>query len=228
MSRPTISKAIKEFLPKKCYNCGSTQHLVYHHIVPVILGGNDTLLNIAVLCPSCHSKVHYGEKEVICHGGLVSDGIKAAQARGVHVGKPCADYANVIRLICKHSTQFNDICDEDFDMKTESEIMEMAGVKPVCYSKCKRMLVDAMNATEWPYEWEKPTVHKNRPMYKHCIEDIRSGKRKLTKIKTVNHEAEKVIEPEQSMQEVLADLRSISLISQYNIDSALAKWTKCR
>lgn len=210
MNRPTISKAIKEFLPKKCYNCGSTQHLVYHHIVPAILGGNDTLSNIAVLCPSCHSKVHYGEKGVISHGGLVSDGMKAAQKRGVHVGKPCADYDHIMQLIAKYSTQFNNINDANYELHTETEIMEIAGVKPVCYGKCKRMLVDAMNAAEWPYEWDKPTVHKNRPLYEQHIKDIRSGKRKAPKEKYVKQD--------------LSELRSISLISRYNIESGLANF----
>ena len=216
-NRPQITKAMKDDLPKKCYNCGATDNLNYHHIVPLALGGNNVLTNIAVLCGKCHWTVHHGDTdgEYIHHGELVKQGQDDAKKRGVHIGKPCADYDHVMQLIAKYSTQFNDIHDIGYELHTETEIMEMAGVKPVCYSKCKRMLVDAMNAAEWPYEWDKPTIHKNRPLYEQCIEDIRSGKRKLNP-------------PKERHEQDLADLRSISLISQYNIDSALAKWTKGR
>ena len=174
MKRHTVPAWIKDMLPKKCYNCGSTKNLVYHHIVPYCVGGNDVPNNIAVLCSTCHSLIHYGRDDVIVHGEMVKEGIKRAKARGVHVGKPCADYEKVMYLISKYSTQFNDINDSSFDMKTEREIMDMAGIKPVCYSKCKRMLKDAMKADKWPYEWKKPTICKSMPLYEQCVIKLRN------------------------------------------------------
>ena len=209
-SRPIITKAMKDDLPKECCNCGATENLTYHHIVPIIMGGNNVTSNIAVLCGKCHGFIHFDGKEIRPHGDLVKRGIKAAKERGVHVGKPCADYENVMRLICKYSTQFNDINDDGYVPYTEHEIMEMADVKPVCYAKCKRMLKEAMNSPDWPFDWEKPTVYKNRPMYEHCIEDIRSGKH---------------IHSEDKSTQDLSNLHSISLISRNKIDSALDKAT---
>lgn len=175
MGRQTVSKAIKNFLPKKCYNCGATQHLVYHHIVPVECGGNDTFLNIAVLCAECHGKVHYGNVGVICHGDLVKDGIAKARAEGRKNGRKPADYNRIMELIAKYSTQFNSVDDANYELHTETEIMEMAGVKPVCYAKCKRMLIDAMESDEWSYEWEKPKVFNNRPLYDRVVKNMRDG-----------------------------------------------------
>ena len=43
-----------------CYNCGSTENVQYHHIVPLKLGGTNNLSNIAVLCTQCHKAVHFG------------------------------------------------------------------------------------------------------------------------------------------------------------------------
>ena len=125
--------------------------------------------NIAVVCTKCHGLIHYGKNGVINHGELVKKAIKEAKERGVHVGKPCADYENVMRLIAMYSTQFN----EDGDLRTEHEIMAMAGVKEVCYAKCKGKLKEAMQAEVWPYEWAKPKIMKNRPLYDRVIKKMR-------------------------------------------------------
>lgn len=174
MSRRAIPpKWIRDQLPKQCCNCGATDNLAYHHIVPDVLGGKTIPSNIAVVCEDCHNLIHYGKKGAICHGDLVRKGQGKAREQGKVPGKRPADYENVMRLIAKHSTQFNNVHDLDFDMKTESEIMEMAGVKGVCYAKCKNMLKEAMNAPEWPYEWDKPMECKGMPLYDRVIKRIR-------------------------------------------------------
>ena len=175
MSRQTVSKAIKEALPKMCCNCGTTEHLTYHHIVPIAYGGRDILTNVAVLCSDCHSTVHYGRAGVIPYSDAIKEGIAKAKERGVHVGKPCADYDHIMQLIAKYSTQFNNIDDANYELHTETEIRDMAGVKPVCYAKCKRMLIDAMESDVWPYDWEKPKVFNNRPLYDRVIKKMRGG-----------------------------------------------------
>lgn len=50
-------------------NCGSQlfqrddnrSYLEVHHIVPLGEGGDDTLINAAALCPSCHRELHFGK-----------------------------------------------------------------------------------------------------------------------------------------------------------------------
>ena len=74
-----------------------------------------------------------------------------------------------MRLIAERSTQFND----GGEMHTETEIMEAAGVKNVCYHKCKRMLLDALKAEEWPYSWPKPVQVRNHPVYDYVIKKMR-------------------------------------------------------
>lgn len=53
------AKWIKE-LHNTCERCGTAQHLIVHHIRPVIYGGSDAQDNLMVLCNSCHPTV---EKE---------------------------------------------------------------------------------------------------------------------------------------------------------------------
>lgn len=174
MGRQTIPKWMKDALPKQCCNCGSETHLTYHHIVPVEVGGRDVVTNIAVVCAECHGKIHFGDKGVVTHGDLIKKGMAAAKDRGKTYGRKPADYEKVMRLIAEHSTQFNDIDAPGYTMYTEHEIMEMAGVKEVTYAKCKRMLKDAMNAPEWVYDWPKPGMCANMPVYERHIKRLRA------------------------------------------------------
>lgn len=173
MSRQTVAKWLKDMLPKKCYNCGDTKHLTYHHIVPVSRGGNDIPSNIAVLCPVCHAKADFERRGTVGHGLLISEGIERARKRGVKVGRPVANYEHIMRLIAENSTQFNDINNESYTPMTEHEIMAMAGVKEVCYAKCKRMLFDAMSQDTWPYSWDKPKHAYYRPLYDMQVRKLR-------------------------------------------------------
>lgn len=181
MSRQTVSKAIRDVLPNTCCNCGTTEHLVYHHIIPVEVGGRDIASNIAVVCADCHSLVHFGRKGVLVHGELIKEGIAKAKAKGHKNGRKPADYEKVMRLIAEHSTQFNDIYDPNYELYTEHEIMEMCNVKEVTYSKCKRMLIADMNADKWEHEWAKPKkIYRNMPLYDRLVRRIRDEGRKLT------------------------------------------------
>ena len=170
MGREMVSKWIRDMLPKKCVNCGSTISLTYHHIVPVTYGGNDVPSNIAVLCSDCHSKVHYGKAGIINHNECVKLGIAKARERGIKVGRKPIDYEKVMRLISEKSTQFN-----DDSLVTEREIAEEAGVKYTTYAKCKRKLFAAMEQETWPYDWPKPTFRRNYPLYEHCIKELRGA-----------------------------------------------------
>lgn len=51
-----------EFHGDKCINCGSSDRVEFHHIVPVALGGTDTPSNIVPLCYICHKAAHIGRK----------------------------------------------------------------------------------------------------------------------------------------------------------------------
>lgn len=166
MSR-TIPKWIKDAKYKFCAACGRTDDLQYHHLVPIELGGKDEPENIIVLCGVCHQKWHRqnGREH---HNSLVKDGITRAKERGVHFGRPQADYEKVMRLIAENSTQFN-----EGSLVTEHEIMAMCNVKEVCYAKCKRMLFDAMKAESWPYEWARPKQVRNYPLYERVIKKMR-------------------------------------------------------
>lgn len=43
---------------RECVNCGTTENLEIHHIVPLSRGGNDIESNLVYLCSECHCKAH--------------------------------------------------------------------------------------------------------------------------------------------------------------------------
>jgi Restriction endonuclease len=171
-NRTVVAKWLRDQLPKKCYNCGATKDLQYHHIVPVSCGGNEVPSNVAVLCSDCHSKVHYGREGIINHGECIRRGQSAAKERGVKLGrKPRRDREQYLRKIAEESTQFN-----IDSTTTEGEIMAELGIRAVCYNKYKRMLLAAMSADVWPYEWSKPTQVRAHPIYEQKLKRMRGDK----------------------------------------------------
>lgn len=59
-SNTKFKRIMKDNLGSVCCNCGSTQNIHYHHIVPLSLGGTNKLTNIVPLCEDCHEKAHGG------------------------------------------------------------------------------------------------------------------------------------------------------------------------
>ena len=155
-----------------CAVCHTDKNLELNHIDP---SKPATIANLIVLCGKHHGIWHY-MSATHRNRDLLRNGIAEAKSRGVHIGRKPAEYERVMRLIAEHSTQFNDIYDPEYDLCTENEIMEMAGVKSGCYYKCKRMLLEAMDAQEWPYTWARPKVRKEMALYDHYIKRIRDDK----------------------------------------------------
>lgn len=63
-SRKVAHKAKRNLLlGTVCCNCGEDVGglIEYHHVVPLELGGNDIMSNLAPLCPKCHSIVSFGK-----------------------------------------------------------------------------------------------------------------------------------------------------------------------
>ena len=166
MKRKAITDEIKDQVGRSCANCGATDDLQYHHIVPLALGGNDIVSNMVCLCARCHWVIHQGAEPTFDHGECVKAGIERAKARGSHVGNKPADYEHVMKIIARNSTHFNPM-----SKLAEREVIELTGVKMTTYYKCKRMLFEAMSAETWPYSFEKPKI-----MFEHP-EDLRNIRR---------------------------------------------------
>jgi uncharacterized protein YerC len=64
-----------------CFECGSIESIHYHHVVPEVKGGKNTL----PLCYICHGKVH--DKNFKNYRELQRIGIEKAKAEGKFIGR---------------------------------------------------------------------------------------------------------------------------------------------
>lgn len=53
-------KDVREKAGNVCANCGATENIEYHHIVPLFVGGKEIDSNIVPLCHRCHKAAHHG------------------------------------------------------------------------------------------------------------------------------------------------------------------------
>ena len=59
---------------KECFECGATEELQEHHVVPKSRGGTKTV----TLCYSCHMKAHGRDSKGMRHNRLCKEGINKA------------------------------------------------------------------------------------------------------------------------------------------------------
>ena len=85
----------KEEIGLQCCNCQSTEDLEYHHVVPIIFGGNDINSNIFCVCHNCHSKIHFSKNGKINHSEAIKIGIQKAKENGVHCGRKKTSYEDI-------------------------------------------------------------------------------------------------------------------------------------
>lgn len=52
--------AVIELYGDSCINCGSKENIEFHHVVPIALGGTNTVRNVVPLCHVCHLAAHKG------------------------------------------------------------------------------------------------------------------------------------------------------------------------
>ena len=81
---------LKELKGTICCNCGldCKDNIIFHHIVPISIGGNDAINNIVPVCSVCHGMIHYGETRALkLHSDLIKAGMEKAKLEGKHIGR---------------------------------------------------------------------------------------------------------------------------------------------
>jgi hypothetical protein len=82
-----------------CFECGSTDKLHFHHVVPEVVGGKKTL----PLCEICHGLVH--NRDFVKARRLQRIGIDKAMAEGRFVGRRSDTRDTPERLLAKERSQ---------------------------------------------------------------------------------------------------------------------------
>ena len=57
-NRPSFKEYLYKELGSRCCNCGSTEDVEYHHVVPLANGGTNNISNIVPVCFRCHKAIH--------------------------------------------------------------------------------------------------------------------------------------------------------------------------
>ena len=66
----------------ECFECGATEDLQQHHVVPRSRGGTKTV----TLCTQCHGKAHGRDLKGLEHSRLTKEGIARAKTNGQKLG----------------------------------------------------------------------------------------------------------------------------------------------
>lgn len=136
-TRIPLTEEEKDIVGRVCANCGETEDIEYHHIVPLALGGNDVLSNICPLCYKCHCKVHYNGEVGISHSTITKAGVERARAAGKQIGLPRGTKLETQKsfiakeIILQRSKDFLGNC-------TDDECIRLAKVSRNTFYKYKR------------------------------------------------------------------------------------------
>ena len=78
----------------RCANCeiDAKDNIVFHHVVPIAVGGRDVFTNIIPLCVSCHNLIHHENDSYYSHSELVKLGIQKARMNNKQIGRKRTKY----------------------------------------------------------------------------------------------------------------------------------------
>ena len=113
-----------------CVNCGSTDNLHLHHIVPLALGGTNNLGNVSIVCGKCHGKIHGAMWEK--HGELIKQGLENARAEGKELGRPKTTTDDIPHIFLKHYPKY---ANKDINVSEFARMCNMS--RPTIYKYIK-------------------------------------------------------------------------------------------
>lgn len=132
-------KSYLDNLEKKCVNCGKSNDLHLHHIVPLAIGGTNNISNIVILCSECHGKIHGMSWER--HSKLTKEGIQKAKKKGKQIGLEKGTKLTTKKSIAakeqiqKYSKDFN-------GSLKDTEVMKLIGISRNSYYKYKKEIIN--------------------------------------------------------------------------------------
>lgn len=110
-----------------CANCQKNclDKIIFHHIVPIVLGGNDILTNIIPLCDNCHNLIHYNntKNNNISHSDLIKEGIKKRKEKGLSTGRPHITKKDIPQ---KFFDYYKKICNNEITITQASKEIPMS------------------------------------------------------------------------------------------------------
>lgn len=144
--RKFLTDKEKEIVGLKCANCLQTEHLEYHHIIPLAIGGTNNLSNYVCLCAHCHNLLHGKETPIntLSKSELTKMGMQKAKEKGKQIG-----HIKGTKLVTKKSIEAKEKIikyNKDFngDLSNE-ECRKLIGIAENTFYKYKREIRAEMN-----------------------------------------------------------------------------------
>lgn len=135
-------KQLKQLKSTKCCNCNIEcgDEIIFHHVIPISIGGSTNITNIVPLCTKCHHLLHnISEDGKISHSALTKIGLEKAKQKGSQIGKQKGDTWTTKRgeeyknIILKESKDFN-------GTQTDADIIRKYSLTKNTYYKYKKIL----------------------------------------------------------------------------------------
>lgn len=133
-----------------CFECGSHENIVYHHVVPKSKGGKKTL----PLCQFHHDIVHGVKPRNISLSNLIKEALKRAKDSGIKLGNP-----NVLiaRKAAQEAIQERKI---KFYINAQKAILEIQKNGIFCLSQIAEYLNEINYPTPRKGKWTATTVRR--------------------------------------------------------------------
>ena len=122
---------IIEIDTKKCFECGGTEYIHQHHIVPKSLGGTKTI----PLCITCHGRVH--QKDFVKFQNLAKEGRKRYIENGGKLGRKKGSNEPIATFINKpRNQQIKFMLEQGYSIRL---ICSVLSVSPTTVIKVKKI-----------------------------------------------------------------------------------------
>jgi hypothetical protein len=131
----------------RCFECGATEDIHQHHVVPRIHGGTRTI----PLCYCCHMKVHGRKAKGLNHRNLTTAGLQRKRNEGFILGK--AKYGYKISE-CRKSL---------IEVESEQDVIRLVGkmrAEKVSWKKVAAHLNDSGYTTRSGGTWALQNTYR--------------------------------------------------------------------
>ena len=149
-----------------CFECGSTDNIEHHHVVPKVLGGTKTV----PLCIKCHSLVH--QKDFTKFRELAKKGIQKKIRETGQWGRTKGSKESTEKFLSKEKNQqIKEMLEDGY---TYMEIKEEIGCNQSTISKVKKLAnIDTTNKVRVK-DLEKAILRKQKRM-KKSFEELQAN-----------------------------------------------------
>lgn len=130
---------LKKIKGTQCCNCHVEcgDEIIFHHVIPISIGGSTNISNIVPLCTNCHHLLHNitDNNNKISHSTLTKIGIEKARQKGSQIGKQKGDTWET-----KRGKEYREIILKEVNKDSDASIIRKYGLTRKTFYKYKKLL----------------------------------------------------------------------------------------